>query len=1262
MEWYMTSSKEKGGYNDGYKNLQSREEIEKQQLILRHKRKLTQYWEKIVKEKNLIPQKEGAKLRKHWLYGGTRRIKWSNEDKKDSNASEEKWNKAASLTEDSCFWAQLEEALIAVKELRDGVLNNNKGDIKKGLEQFEAYLMLSIKNFLVSPDIFLEGSSLMKWWKEYEACKENLHASDFAKDEVQNRFQRESMASFVQPSKVKINTGPVKNSFASVLKSNYHKGSSSSDSSPAIVMDDSCIVDNDLSCSLMGKIKDINALSNIYVIFTDEGFDNVNISYLGGFWILIEACSVASKEKILNHEGLASCFSELCIADPSFVSEDRLVWISIEGLPFNTWNNNAYAKIISQWGTLSEVDTTPDSSSSAKKICVVTKVHTIINQRIKIIVKGKIYWICVKELEAWAPEFNNEFCENSSSDEESMEDGEFNSQKVDDIDHISESSCMKEGNEQQAPKTGTESEDPFGIHSILKRNNQKEKSKDAGKSDPSFPPGFTPKGVNETIEEEENVSVNKSNSNHHCNKKTGSNGKCGSNRSFKLKAGGSILDVMEDLIEIGHAMGYNMEGCLGHTSKKDWIRELNLKYKVNFATIQETKSEKIDLFAIKSLWGNFNFDFVYSPSVGLSGGILCVWNPNVFAKESVTVSDSFVAVRGTWISSSLKLMFVSVYAPQDISERKSLWDYIKHMINLWDGECIILGDFNEVRSENERFGTIFNDIGAKAFNHFISSSCLIDLPLEGYSFTWALKSGSKMSKLDRFLISEGLISIFPSLAAICLDRRLSDHRPILLRESSVDYGPTPFRVFHSWFTKDGFDNLIADTWNNLSIMETNKISLLRKKFQALKAIIKNWSRDEMLKASAVRHSAQSRISELDKLIDKGLSNNDIINERISLLKDIHDLDKRHSSDLAQKAKIQWAIEGDENSKYFHGIINKKRSQLAIRGVLVDGEWIEDPPKVKNEFLEHFSNRFSMPTGQTINLDSHMFQKISIDQNADLESDVSLEEIKKAVWECGTNKSPGPDGFSFEFIRKYWNIIQHDVVNAVKEFFSSSKFPPGSNSSFITLIPKSLDAKMVKDFRPISLIGSFYKIVAKILSNRLCIVMPDLISDVQTAFISKRQILDGPFILNELISWCKYHKIKAMIFKADFEKAFDSVRWDYLDGVLNNFGFGVKWRGWIQACLSSAMGSILVNGSPSSEFKFHKVLSFPHLFYADDAVFIGKWDKADVITIVNMLKCFYLTSGLKINIQKSKIMGIGTSQEEVDVAANVIGCKRFLPRL
>nr|GEV28936.1 RNA-directed DNA polymerase, eukaryota [Tanacetum cinerariifolium] len=838
------------------------------------------------------------------------------------------------------------------------------------------------------------------------------------------RFHKEARTWFVQPAKEKVNVGPVKNSFASVLKFNSQV-SSPSETTPAIVMDDSCIDNKDLSCTLMGKIKDINALSNIYVILADEGFDNVNVTYLGGFWILIYACSVSSKEKMIKH------------------------------------NNNALAKIVSQWGTLSNVNTNVDPSSSAKKLCVVTKLHTIINDTIKIIVKGRIYWIRVKELEAWSPEFNNEFNKNSSSDEESVEDEEIN-----------------------VSKKGTVSADPFGIYTILKRNNQEDNSKG---DDLSFPPGFTLKDANKRTDEEVNASVSKSHSNPHCNKNGVSSGKCGSNRSFNLNAGGSILDVMEGLIEIG----------LGHPSKKDWIRDLNMKHRVNFATIQETKTEKIDLFTIKALWGNFVYDFAYSPSIGLSGGIFCVLDPNMFSKECVTISDSFVAIRGTWVASSMRLMFVSVYSPQDVSDRKTLWEYITHMINSWDGECVILGDFNEVRTETERFGTIFNDNGANAFNHFISSASLIDLSLKGYSYTWALKSATKMSKLDRFLISEGLLSIYPSLAALCLDRRLSDHRPILLRESIVDYGPTPFRVFHSWFIKDGFDKLIEDTWNNSTFNESNKIAFLRKKFQALKTVLKKWNRDDMHKTTVTRLSVQSRILDLDKLINNGRSNDGIINERTSLLKDLLDLNKRHSLDMAQKAKIQWAIEGDENSKYFHG--------------------------------------------QNISFISHMFKKILQDQNDDLESEVTYDEIKKAVWDYGTNKSPGPGGFTFEFIRKYWKIIQQDVVNAVKDFFSSSKFPLGSNSLFIALIPKSLEAKMVKDFRPISLIGSFYKIVVKILANRLSMVISDLISKVQTTFIAKHQILDGPFILNELISWCKYHKIKAMIFKADFEKAFDSVR-------------------------------------------------------------------------------------------------------------------------
>ncbi|GJZ95289.1 RNA-directed DNA polymerase, eukaryota, reverse transcriptase zinc-binding domain protein [Tanacetum coccineum] len=237
--------------------------------------------------------------------------------------------------------------------------------------------------------------------------------------------------------------------------------------------------------------------------------------------------------------------------------------------------------------------------------------------------------------------------------------------------------------------------------------------------------------------------------------------------------------------------------------------------------------------------------------------------------------------------------------------------------------------------------------------------------------------------------------------------------------------------------------------------------------------------------------------------------------------------------------------------------------------------------------------------------------------------------------------------------------------------------------------------MVKDFRPISLIGSIYKIIAKILTNRLVGVLGDIVNEVQSAFISERQILDGPFILNEIMQWCRRRKKQSLIFKVDFEKAYDSVRWDFLDDILVKFGFGIKWRGWIQNCLNSSKGSILVNGSPTEEFQFYKglkqgdplspflfilvmeslhisfqrvvdvgmftgiklssSLNISHLFYADDAIFLGQWNDSNIDTLVHVMECFYRVSGLRINLCKSKIMGIHVDADRIKSAASKLGC-------
>ncbi|GJW24938.1 hypothetical protein Tco_0038749 [Tanacetum coccineum] len=138
-------------------------------------------------------------------------------------------------------------------------------------------------------------------------------------------------------------------------------------------------------------------------------------------------------------------------------------------------------------------------------------------------------------------------------------------------------------------------------------------------------------------------------------------------------------------------------------------------------------------------------------------------------------------------------------------------------------------------------------------------------------------------------------------------------------------------------------------------------------------------------------------------------------KRMEVLAALRNIDHIHSMDLAQKAKIKWSIEGDENSNFFHGILNKKRNQMNIR------------------------DRFAKPSERRANIDMRFPKTISEDQSQDLEREVSKQEIKTAVWGCGTDKSSGPDGFSFGFYRHFWPVIKHDVYMPVNHFFILEKF-------------------------------------------------------------------------------------------------------------------------------------------------------------------------------------------------------------------------------
>ncbi|GJZ16403.1 RNA-directed DNA polymerase, eukaryota, partial [Tanacetum coccineum] len=368
----------------------------------------------------------------------------------------------------------------------------------------------------------------------------------------------------------------------------------------------------------------------------------------------------------------------------------------------------------------------------------------------------------------------------------------------------------------------------------------------------------------------------------------------------------------------------------------------------------------MELFTVRSCWGNSSFEYVQSDYVGNSGGILCIWDPNSFRRKSFTRSDYFVIVRGVWLKSRIDLMIVVVYAPQDAKEKRMLWDYLTHISNTWDGKIIMMDDFNEVRYKSDRFGSIFNVRDAEIFNSFIYKAGIEEIPLGGSAFTWCHKSASKMSKLDRFFVSENLLISCPNFSAITLDRFISDHRPILLRESSFDYGPIPFRFFRYWLDVDGFDKMVRDSWVAAPGHENNAIRRFMGKLKFLKDCIRTWSSDYKTKSRCETHVLKEELRVCDEKIDKGMGSTDVVQNRMEILNKINQVQKNQSSEISQKAKIKWAIEGDENVKFFHGILNKKRNQSQIRGIMANGMWIEDPTMVKGEFLEHFRGRFDKP--------------------------------------------------------------------------------------------------------------------------------------------------------------------------------------------------------------------------------------------------------------------------------------------------------------
>ncbi|XP_071719303.1 uncharacterized protein [Rutidosis leptorrhynchoides] len=333
-------------------------------------------------------------------------------------------------------------------------------------------------------------------------------------------------------------------------------------------------------------------------------------------------------------------------------------------------------------------------------------------------------------------------------------------------------------------------------------------------------------------------------------------------------------------------------------------------------------------------------------------------------------------IRGNWVLSGQESLIVNVYGPHKDSSKIRLWNSLDNIISRVDSAWVLCGDFNEVRERSDRLNYVFMQNRASRFNEFIARNNLIEIPITGRKFTRISDDGVKFSKLDRFLVNDSFIGLWKDLSVHPLDRRVSDHCPLILRDKYIDYGPKPFKIFNEWFNYDGIDETVNKALSK-PVKSRRLDCTFRDKLKNVKFDLRDWSKRVFGNLDC--ESVESRISERPFTTVCAGDTTDPTASGVPT-----------GPDSNRPTTIPVEI-GHFNSS---GPVNRPGSVpvLVRRSVRATGPASNHATNHAGPRLLHLSeteaNELELPFGE--------------------------KEIWDAINDCGGTKSPGPDGFNLSF--------------------------------------------------------------------------------------------------------------------------------------------------------------------------------------------------------------------------------------------------------
>nr|GEY32638.1 RNA-directed DNA polymerase, eukaryota [Tanacetum cinerariifolium] len=506
------------------------------------------------------------------------------------------------------------------------------------------------------------------------------------------------------------------------------------------------------------------------------------------------------------------------------------------GLPLHAWTTKAYKKFAGSWGEPLFVDEDPHDNISMGRVCIKTKIQGQITETCKVVIHGKPHNLWVKKFAGWVP--NIKTIESLSSENSKTDNSDNHDHDIDDNGfHDIEEGEIRNVNVNQEEEVVKDTQWSVGVEQIDKDQvdspiNNTESHKQPTKETPgiqkedlesiSKPPGF---------EGYKSNSPKFSAGRKHQNFKQPSTSsfapakisRVSKSHSKSSNNHGSMVEAFTSHIEMGNILGYDMEG--------------------------------------------------------ISGGLVSIWDLNVFTMLNAFPSENILIVEGIWTSSHLNCFMINVYAHQEDKKNETLWHNILDFKDRNLGRYFIFGDFNVVRYTYERSG--------------------------GHLFTRIKNHGNKLSKLDRFLITENSASLMHNYSAQALGCHILDHRPIILSHSSSDFGPIPFELYNSWPLDKHLYDIVAEFWeHHVSKNGSNLIMSFKNKMKALKPIIKEWSKNRSSSQPQDKEDLIREIKDFDDNITSGTGDVMVGSQRSIWLSNHRRIELEENLDFSQKAKIK----------------------------------------------------------------------------------------------------------------------------------------------------------------------------------------------------------------------------------------------------------------------------------------------------------------------------------------------------------------------